>query len=87
MIIQKNQTLYKCSFCGRRKLTRGGCLIHEQTYCTASDSPHMIRVTAETKAKQASCTHKTRDTIYRYIPGEAVQEPNYDVCVACNARL
>lgn len=83
MEILKNQTLYKCSYCGQRKLTKKGCTIHEEEYCKSELSPHCVKI----KEKQAACKHNNKETIYSYIPGEAVKEPDYDVCIDCGLRI
>ncbi|HEB32967.1 MAG TPA: hypothetical protein ENI15_19150 [Spirochaetes bacterium] len=83
MKILKNQTLYKCSYCGRRKLTKRGCLQHEDRYCSNELSPHQMGI----KKWQSECPHKNTETVYSYIPGEAVQQPDHDVCLDCNARV
>ena len=83
MIKLKNQTLFQCSYCNKRLLSRNGCKIHENEYCTNPASPHI----EEGIKKQASCTHENVETVWSYIPGEAVKEPNYDVCVDCNLHL
>lgn len=33
------------------------------------------------------CPHKVTTTIYRYIPGECVQEPDYNICLICGKRF
>ena len=83
MNILKNQTLYQCSYCGKRLLSRSGCKIHETQYCSNPKSPNIKRGLE----KQAICPHENIETIWSYIPGEAVKEPDYDVCIDCNARL
>ena len=83
MEILKNQTLYKCSYCGARKLTKRGCIQHETLYCSAELSPHKMDI----KKWQAKCPHKNIDTVYSYIPGEAVQQPDHDVCIDCGATV
>ena len=52
MKILENQTIYKCSFCGQRKLTKRGCLMHEFSYCKNESSPHMINQEAMIKEMQ-----------------------------------
>ena len=83
MKIIKNQTLYQCSYCHRRKLTKRGCIVHENKYCSDESSPHMMSI----KKLQSECLHADLETIWSYIPGEAVQHPDYDVCIECNARV
>ena len=79
MIIQTNQTTYKCSYCGRRKLSKRGCIEHENKYCKNELSPHMLAI----RKKQDNCLHEHRETVYSYIPGECVKEPDYDICIDC----
>jgi hypothetical protein len=74
-----NQTVYKCSYCGRKKLSKRGCLLHEQKYCKNEKSPHMISI----KNMQDNCPHNNLAMAYSYIPGEAVMEPNYKYCLDC----
>jgi len=83
MEILTNQTLFKCSYCGRKKLSKRGCILHEENYCSNKSSPHQIKI----KKKQAMCPHKNKETVWSYIPGEAVKQPDYDVCIDCNARV
>lgn len=83
MEILRNQTLYRCSYCNRRKLTKRGCIEHENKYCGNELSPHMMGI----KKTQAECLHKKKETIWTYIPGECVQQPDHDVCIDCNARV
>jgi hypothetical protein len=33
------------------------------------------------------CPHKVTTTMYRYIPGECVKEPDYDICLICGKRF
>jgi len=79
MEVLHNQTLYKCSYCGQRKLSRGGCQIHEHSYCKNEKSPHMISI----KTKQELCPHKNTETAYSCIPGEAVMQPDHEYCLDC----
>ena len=83
MITQINQRTYKCSYCGRRTLSKNGCKIHEKEYCKDERSPHIIAL----KLRREKCPHKNTDTQYSYIPGEAVKEPAYDLCLDCGVRL
>jgi len=83
MKILKEQTLYQCSYCGKRLLTKQGCALHENNYCNNLESPNAKRIDNFKK----NCQHKNRGTAYRYIPGEAVQEPDYDYCVECGKRF
>jgi len=84
MEIITNQTLYKCSYCNRRKLTKRGCIQHENNYCSAPSSPHKIRAEKERIEKQSNCKHLRKETIWGYIPGECVKQPDYDICIYCN---
>lgn len=79
MIPLKNQTLYKCSYCGKRLLSKNGCKLHEHQYCKHYKSPHQQGIEINKK----NCKHETVDTHYSYIPGEAVKEPAYNYCVDC----
>jgi len=83
MEILRNQTLYKCSYCGKRLLSKNGCKIHENGYCQNPKSPNI----QEGIKKQATCAHLNVETVWSYIPGEAVKQPDYDVCIDCNAKL
>ena len=83
MEILKNQTIYKCSFCGRRLLSRNGCRLHESEYCKAYDSPNNVAF----RNKQEECEHGNIDTEWSYIPGEAVKEPHHDFCIDCGKVL
>ena len=83
MEVLKNQTVYKCSYCSRKKLSKRGCILHENEYCRHERSPNMVRI----KNRQDSCPHENKETIYSYIPGEAVQQPDHEVCIDCNARV
>ncbi len=79
MKLQINQTLYVCSYCGKRLITKKGCALHEEQYCGEYDSPNQQRI----RQFQKDCPHKNIDTKYSYIPGEAVKEPDYDFCMDC----
>lgn len=79
MIVLENQTAYKCSYCGRRKWTKRGCLEHEKEYCSSALSPHKIAI----QQKQNNCPHKHKEEVWSYIPGEAVKQPDYDICIDC----
>lgn len=64
-------------------LTKKGCYLHENEYCWHPDSPHQKNII---KARLA-CKHKNVETQYSYIPGEAVKEPAYDLCLDCGAHI
>lgn len=83
MEILRNRTIYQCSFCKKRLLSRNGCLLHENQYCWHKDSPNQKDILE----RQAKCPHNRKDTVYSYIPGEAVQQPDHDVCRDCGAHL
>jgi hypothetical protein len=78
MITLKNQTIYKCEYCGKRLLSKNGAKLHEENYCWASPIPKQ-----KEREKQENCNHDDIKTSYRYIPGEAVMEPDYNYCVEC----
>lgn len=78
MEILKDQTIYKCSYCGKRLLSRNGCKLHENKYCWHKDSPHKKAI----EERKLKCDHEFEMT-YSYIPGEAVQEPHHAECVKC----
>ncbi len=77
-----NQTLWQCEYCGKRLLSKKGADIHENSYCWHPESPHQKGI----MEKQRQCEHKNTETIYRYIPGEAVQEPDYEQCIDCQKK-
>lgn len=77
--ILTNQTLYQCEYCGKRLLTKRGCILHENDYCWHEDSPHKQRI----KAIQNACRHENTDEVWGYIPGEAVMQPEHRRCVDC----
>ena len=77
-----NQTIYQCSYCNRRLLSKNGAKLHEESYCKKEASPHMTAM----KEKQTNCPHENVETQYAYIPGEAVQEPDYELCIDCGYR-
>ena len=83
MEIIKNQTLYKCSYCGKRLLTKKGAKIHEERYCRHEDSPHEQ---AE-KRKREECTHENTHEVWSYMAGEAVMEPDHLECLDCGEWL
>ena len=78
MEILKDQVLYKCSYCGKRLLSRNGCKIHETKYCWHQDSPNKIKRIERRKL----CTHEFRE-VWSYIPGEAVMQPDHLECELC----
>ena len=75
----KNQTIYQCEYCNKRLLSKNGAKLHENSYCKSSKSPHMSSI----KEKQENCEHENTETIYGYIPGEAVKQPEYEFCLDC----
>lgn len=83
MIKLVNQTLYQCSYCSKRLLTKSGCHIHETKWCKAPNSPAQLSIIE----KQKSCLHQNKEEIWSYIPGEAVKQPDYEVCIDCGTRL
>jgi len=83
MNILINQTLYQCSYCGKRLLSVKGCKLHENSYCTNPASPHAKAIIE----KQETCPHNNVEEVWSYIPGEAVKQPDHDVCIDCNKRL
>ena len=70
MKILENQTLYQCSFCHKRLLTKSGCEMHEHDYCKSAGSPN-----------RENCNHEDMGTVYRGSGNE--QEPDYDYCLKC----
>ena len=83
MIKLTNQTIYKCSYCGRKKFSLNGIKIHEKEYCVHPGSPHRGAISD----MQSHCPHTEKETVYSYIPGECVQQPDHDVCVTCGVIL
>lgn len=80
MEILTNQTIYQCSYCNKRLLSKNGAKIHEEQYCKDKNSPHKKNIAD----KQSKCTHENVETMYRTIPGEShLKEPYYDLCVDC----
>jgi hypothetical protein len=75
----ENQTVYICEYCSKRYLSRSGAKKHEELYCENSKSPAQIHI----KEKQRVCKHENIETVWRYIAGEAVKEPDYDMCGDC----
>ena len=79
MIKLMNQVTYRCSYCGRKTLSLNGAKIHEKEYCKHQDSPHKKAI----RDIQNNCPHVEKEMVYSYIPGECVQQPDHEVCVAC----
>ncbi|PAE17260.1 hypothetical protein CHH91_04435 [Virgibacillus sp. 7505] len=77
MIAEKAAFIYRCEYCSKRFLTKQGAKRHEEDYCYKSPIPEQKK-----QDKQASCDHEFK-TVYDYIPGEAVKEPQYDQCIHC----
>ncbi len=77
----KNQTGYQCEYCNKRLWSKGGAKLHEQEYCRHVGSPHQKNIAK----KKRECAHKNTETQYSYIPGEAVMEPNHELCIDCNS--
>ena len=77
MKVLENQTLYQCSFCNKRLLSKAGAKIHEKEYC--------IKVRELKKEKlQAICPHDETDTHYELMAGEDyAMEPAYEYCINC----
>lgn len=76
----ENQTIYQCEYCNKRFLSKQGVKKHEEQYCYKSPIPKQKRL-----EKIKSCHHEWT-TSYRYIPGEAVQEPDFDFCNKCGVK-
>jgi hypothetical protein len=77
MEILKNQTLYQCSFCSKRLLTKAGAILHENDYCKNENSPHV-----------ENCKHEHVETAWVLISGEDnAHEPDYDFCVECGTHF
>lgn len=83
MKVLKNQIIYECEYCGKRLLSRNGAKIHEIGYCKAVNSIHQKDILL----KQRDCSHNNITTIWDYIPGEAVKEPQYELCIDCDKKL
>ena len=81
MITLKNQTIYQCEHCRKRLLSKNGAKIHENEYCSHPESPNNVK----RRVKQENCEHENTETIYGYIPGEAVQQPEYELCIDCDS--
>jgi len=79
MKILTNQTVYQCSYCGKKNLTKKGSEIHENQYCKSKDSPCRKQLLDN----QGECKHFHVDTKWSYISGECIKEPDYDYCVDC----
>jgi len=75
----KNQTIYQCEYCNKRLLSKNGAKIHEEQYCWKSPVVKQKR-----KEEIMNCKHEM-DTVWDYIPGEAVKEPQYQECIKCGA--
>ena len=41
----------------------------------------------EISEQQAECEHNWIETIWRRIPGERVEEPDYEMCTNCGKRF
>lgn len=78
-----NVTIFQCEYCNKRLLSKNGAKIHEEQYCSNADSPNQKRIIEN----QRTCEHQNCETVYSYIPGEAVQEPNHDICLDCGMRF
>jgi len=83
MKILKNQIIYQCECCNKRLLSKKGAMIHEEQYCWHPDSPHKKKILEE----QLKCKHEHIETQYSYMIGEAVKEPDYDLCLDCGAKI
>jgi len=60
-------------------LSKNGAKIHEQEYCRNSPIVKQKRID-----EILNCNHEM-ETVWDYIPGEAVKEPQYDECIKCLA--
>ena len=43
--------------------------------------------TAYTYDYKQECQHKNTETVWTYIQGEAVKQPDHDVCLDCGERV
>lgn len=75
----ESATIYRCQYCNNRYLTKQGRNAHETKYCYKSPVP------AERRRQEIlKCSHNFQ-TVYSYIPGEAIKEPSHDECLRCGA--
>lgn len=77
---EKVRKVYECDYCGKTLLSKNGTKLHEQTYCKHSP------IVKEKKQREINECDHIWVTSYRFIPGEAVQEPDYDYCIECNVK-
>ncbi len=72
MKVLENQTIYQCSYCGKRFLCASSVPRHERAYCRSTDSPRI-----------QNCPHRMQ-TVWTPIAGEEHRmEPDYEVCEYC----
>ena len=55
-------------------------------YSSIYESKGTIYIEVSIKEKQQNCEHKNTETIYGYIPGEAVKQPEYEMCLDCGLK-
>lgn len=77
MLILENQILYQCEHCNKRFITKQGAKTHEEQYCYLSPIPK-----AKRKERIMNCDHEWH-TVWDYMAGEAVKEPDHDECIHC----
>ena len=86
-----------CDFCHRR-IRKGEVYYDSVTLCKVDDRndllKYVVRYCAQCESKRKrraerleNCTHRLTATHYRYIPGEAVMEPDYDYCIICGKTI
>lgn len=84
-IILKGEVYYKKRTVFREDDKVYGYTTYICTRCKYRNEQREIRF----KKFQAECTHPREfiDTVYRYVPGECVQEPDYEYCRLCGSLI
>ena len=96
--IPKSRKQYNCFSCGKSILK--GSPYYQEKYVDFSEEgiyaqrlkicPKCVfmrsRSSERFKRFKPNCHHPLKGTVYRYIPGECVQEPDYDECLVCGKR-
>lgn len=97
--ILRSKRPHTCDYCGKT-IPKGTVYYREKHIIKDEDMIFYTYVTKTCpkcvfKSKQGgerfkrfkpTCEHKITDTVYGYIPGECVMEPQYDECRICGTR-
>lgn len=96
--IPKSRKPHTCDLCGKQipkgspyyrnkqvDFVEGRAYSNERKVCPQCRYTNSMRQ-KRFESFKSKCQHPMIDTVYRYIPGECVQEPDYNVCLVCGKK-